>query len=87
MQTVLFLSGGLSNYLYLCEIGNNKFKQVENEPRKILLRLYGENHHKNPSSLIKDVTTSVIMSDNKLGPTLYGLFSLGRLEEFINVRS
>lgn len=79
------ISGGLSNYLYLCEINANKFKQCDSEPRRILLRLYGEHHSKNQASLLKDVAISVIMSDHRLGPKLYGLFSTGRLEEFIAV--
>jgi hypothetical protein len=48
-------------------------------------RLYGENHQKNSNILLKDIVVSAIMSDNMLGPKLYGLFQYGRLEEFINV--
>ncbi|CAF0715411.1 unnamed protein product [Brachionus calyciflorus] len=78
------ISGGLSNYLYRCELNKDKFKQVNNEPNAILLRLYGENHHKHSSILLKDIIVSAIMSDHNLGPKLYGVFPNGRLEEFIN---
>ncbi|RNA14177.1 choline kinase alpha isoform X2 [Brachionus plicatilis] len=81
------ISGGLSNYLYKCEVKIEKFNQVNNEPCKILLRLYGENHHKHSSILLKDIIVSAIMSDHHLGPKLYGIFPNGRLEEFINAAS
>ena len=81
------LSGGLTNYLYRCWIESDKFKQVDQEPSSILLRLYGENNTKNPTVLLKDVVVSAIMSDYQLGPKLYGIFPIGRLEELINAKS
>jgi choline/ethanolamine kinase len=80
-------SGGLSNYLYACSIDATRFKQIDQEPNKILLRLYGENNNKNSSVLLKDVVVSAMMSDNQLGPKLYGIFPSGRLEQFINANS
>lgn len=49
--------------------------------------MYGENNVKNSSVLLKDVVVSAIMSDNQLGPKLYGIFPSGRLEQFINANS
>lgn len=81
----VFLSGGLSNYLYRCEIPAKYFNPIGNEPDKIFLRLYGENHHKNSSVILKDVVVNAIMSDYSLGPKLYGIFPAGRLEQLIPV--
>jgi choline/ethanolamine kinase len=56
---------------------------LSNEPTKVLLRIYGENHHNNSSIILKDVVVSAIMSDKGFGPKLYGIFTQGRLEEYI----
>ena len=49
-------------------------------------RLYGENHKKNSSIVLKDVVVNAIMSNYSIGPKLYGIFPAGRLEELIPVR-
>lgn len=49
------------------------------------LRIYGENHHNNSSIVLKDVVVSAIMSDNGLGPKLYGILPYGRIEQYIPV--
>ncbi len=77
----------MTNYLYKCEIDEENFSQEEQEPNRILLRLYGENNTKYPAILLKDVVVSAIMSDHQLGPKLHGIFPLGRLEELINAKS
>lgn len=77
------ISGGLSNYLYKCEINRERFQMSDSEPSKILLRLYGENHNSNSLISLKDVMVSAMLSDFKLGPKLYGFFPLGRLEQFV----
>lgn len=76
------LSGGLSNYLYLCSIPN-EIDALQNEPKQVVLRIYGENHHNNSSILLKDVVICALMSDKGFGPKLYGIFPQGRLEEFL----
>ncbi|XP_013195667.1 choline/ethanolamine kinase isoform X2 [Amyelois transitella] len=58
------------------------------EPRKVLLRIYGQVHGERAMDAI--VTESVIftlLSERKLGPKLYGVFSGGRIEEYIPARS
>jgi choline/ethanolamine kinase len=73
--------------LYACSIDETSFKQIDREPNNILLRLYGENNNKNSSVLLKDVVVSAMMSDNQLGPKLYGIFPSGRLEQLIDATS
>ncbi|XP_053621834.1 choline/ethanolamine kinase isoform X2 [Plodia interpunctella] len=57
------------------------------EPRRVLLRIYGQVHGERAMDAI--VTESVIftlLSERRLGPKLYGVFSGGRIEEFIPAR-
>ena len=50
-----------------------------------ICRIYGENHHNNSSIVLKDVVLSAIMSDKDMGPKLYGVLPIGRIEEYIPV--
>nr|XP_026483400.1 choline/ethanolamine kinase isoform X1 [Vanessa tameamea] len=58
------------------------------EPKKVLLRIYGQVHGERAMDAI--VTESVIftlLSERRLGPKLHGVFSGGRIEEYIPARS
>ncbi|VVC99905.1 unnamed protein product [Leptidea sinapis] len=58
------------------------------EPRKVLLRIYGQVHGERAMDAI--VTESVIftlLSERRLGPKLHGVFSGGRIEQYIPARS
>lgn len=53
---------------------------------QVLLRIYGQVHGERAMDAI--VTESVIftlLSERRLGPKLYGVFSGGRIEEYIHV--
>ncbi|XP_013177001.1 PREDICTED: choline/ethanolamine kinase isoform X1 [Papilio xuthus] len=57
------------------------------EPTKVLLRIYGQVHGERAIDAI--VTESVIftlLSERRLGPKLHGVFSGGRIEEYIPAR-
>ncbi|XP_075988940.1 choline/ethanolamine kinase isoform X2 [Anticarsia gemmatalis] len=57
------------------------------EPKKVLLRIYGQVHGERAMDAI--VTESVIftlLSERRLGPRLHGVFSGGRIEEYIPAR-
>ncbi|XP_041971175.1 choline/ethanolamine kinase isoform X2 [Aricia agestis] len=57
------------------------------EPRKVLLRIYGQVHGERAMDAI--VTESVIftlLSERRLGPKLHGVFSGGRIEQYIPAR-
>lgn len=57
------------------------------EPKKVLLRIYGQVHGERAMDAI--VTESVIftlLSERRLGPKLHGVFSGGRIEEFLLAR-
>nr|XP_032525847.1 choline/ethanolamine kinase isoform X1 [Danaus plexippus plexippus] len=58
------------------------------EPKKVLLRIYGQVHGERAMDAI--VTESVIftlLSERRLGPKLHGVFSGGRIEQYVPARS
>ncbi|KAL0281631.1 UNVERIFIED_CONTAM: hypothetical protein PYX00_002557 [Menopon gallinae] len=81
------VSGGLSNLLYYCALPEGQLP-VNNEPSKVLLRIYGQTHGEKVLEM-KCVTECVIftlLSESNRGPRLYGIFPGGRLEEYIPAR-
>ncbi|XP_013407263.1 choline/ethanolamine kinase isoform X2 [Lingula anatina] len=80
------VSGGLSNYLYVCSLPEDGHVQ-NGEPRQILLRYYGEILTGNADAVVLDSVVFALLSEKKLGPKLYGVFHGGRLEEYIPSRS
>lgn len=85
------ISGGLSNLLYhvsLPESLINKDKYQE-EPKEVLIRIYGQTHGDKEKALEALITESVIftlLSERGLGPKLHGIFPGGRIEQYINAR-
>jgi len=73
-------SGGLSNFMYACEIN----RTLEDEPGKVLLRIYGA--IRGGDSLLNEIIQAKLIGQQKLGPRVYGVFKHGRLEEYINVK-
>ncbi len=68
--------------LFLCRLPETH-RPLKAEPDKVLLRVYF-----NPETETHLVAESVIftlLSERHLGPKLYGIFSGGRLEEYIPV--
>jgi len=69
--------------LYICSLPDTH-KPIGDEPRDALLRLYGQtidgDDYKVTNSLI-----TMLLSERRLGPKLYGVFAGGRIEEYIPV--
>ncbi|UJR22426.1 hypothetical protein I4U23_025486 [Adineta vaga] len=80
------ISGGLSNYLYCCSLPDDVESQ-NSEPRKVLLRIYGEAHQKHRGTLLIDSVVCTLLSDRKIGPHVHGIFPEGRLEEFVDAEA
>ncbi|CAF1449100.1 unnamed protein product [Adineta ricciae] len=80
------ITGGLSNYLYCCSLPDN-IETQNNEPRKILLRIYGESHRQHRGTLLIDSVVCTLLSERKIGPRVHGIFPEGRLEEFVDAES
>ena len=76
-------SGGLSNLLYYCSLPATH-TPVTGEPSQVLLRMYGQLLDRYDTKITDSVIT-MLLSERKLGPKLYGIFPGGRLEEYIPV--
>ncbi|XP_041472597.1 choline kinase alpha-like, partial [Lytechinus variegatus] len=64
----------------------NKRGNCTDEPREVLLRVYGEIFFEGETPLLDTVIFS-LLSERRQAPKLYGVFSEGRLEEFIPSRA
>ena len=81
------VSGGLTNQLYYCGIKNPLNKS--DVPQEVAIRLYGPKHFnkgENPGNeRLTDTIISIMISENKLGPKIYGLFESGQIQQFYHV--
>ncbi|XP_044764274.1 choline/ethanolamine kinase isoform X2 [Coccinella septempunctata] len=81
------ISGGLSNLLYHISLPESLQEKIQDEPKEVLLRVYGQTHGEGAIEAI--ITESVIftlLSERGLGPKLHGIFPGGRIEQYINAR-
>uniref|UniRef100_A0A8B9KU60 Ethanolamine kinase n=1 Tax=Astyanax mexicanus TaxID=7994 RepID=A0A8B9KU60_ASTMX len=76
--------GGLSNKLFLCALPEEQ-QSVGDEPRNVLLRLYGA-ILQGAEAMILESVMFAILAERQLGPKLYGIFPQGRLEQFVPSR-
>ncbi|XP_076114194.1 choline/ethanolamine kinase-like isoform X1 [Mytilus galloprovincialis] len=79
------LGGGLTNLLYTCELSDN-IQTQNNEPRTVLLRVYGD-IAKDLKFLVQNSVVFCLLSEKQLGPKCYGLYPNGRIEEYIPTKS
>jgi len=78
-------SGGLSNLLYCCWLSES-VPIVGTEPRRVLLRIYGQIIHEHPETVLTDSVIFALLAEKGMGPKLYGVFTTGRVEEYVPVR-
>uniref|UniRef100_A0A8B9NY76 ethanolamine kinase n=1 Tax=Accipiter nisus TaxID=211598 RepID=A0A8B9NY76_9AVES len=78
------VSGGLSNLLFKCALPEH-ILSVGDEPRQVLLRVYGA-ILQGVDSLVLESVMFAILAERALGPRLYGVFPQGRLEQYIPSR-
>ncbi|XP_057693341.1 choline/ethanolamine kinase isoform X1 [Corythoichthys intestinalis] len=78
---ISIVSGGLSNLLYLCSLPDHVHSKGE-EPRRVLLRIYGA-ILQGVDSLVLESVMFAILAERTLGPKLYGIFPEGRLEQYL----
>lgn len=72
----------MSNMLFICRLAENH-SPISTEPDKVLIRVYF-----NPETekhLVAESVIFTLLSERYLGPKLYGIFSGGRIEEYIPV--
>jgi len=79
-------SGGLSNLLYSCRL-SDKVASVGDEPRSVLLRIYGQIIRENPETVLTDSVIFALLAEKGMGPKLHGVFTGGRVEEYVPVSS
>ncbi|XP_069713948.1 choline kinase alpha isoform X2 [Phaenicophaeus curvirostris] len=79
------IRGGLSNMLFQCSLPDT-IETIADEPRKVLLRLYGAILQMGAEAMVLESVMFAILAERALGPKLYGIFPQGRLEEFIPSR-
>uniref|UniRef100_A0A8C5JQ82 ethanolamine kinase n=1 Tax=Junco hyemalis TaxID=40217 RepID=A0A8C5JQ82_JUNHY len=76
--------GGLSNLLYKCALPEH-VQSVGDEPRQVLLRVYGA-ILQGVDSLVLESVMFAILAERALGPRLFGVFPQGRLEQYLPSR-
>ena len=82
LNSLLNSRGGLTNYLYLCSLPDN-VATAKDEERKVLIRIYGEILD-NKAKFYEGVIFT-LLSERGFGPHLFGVFSSGRIEQYIPV--
>ncbi|VDP90924.1 unnamed protein product [Echinostoma caproni] len=85
-HSFLFSTCGLSNYLFMAQLKDHVPIRPD-EPRKVLIRVYGEVLRSSMDSIVLDSINFAILSEKRMGPALHGVFPGGRIEEFIQSRS
>ncbi|XP_054150065.1 choline/ethanolamine kinase isoform X2 [Melozone crissalis] len=78
------IGGGLSNLLYKCALPEH-VQSVGDEPRQVLLRVYGA-ILQGVDSLVLESVMFAILAERALGPRLFGVFPQGRLEQYLPSR-
>ncbi|KAM4881598.1 choline/ethanolamine kinase isoform 2-T2 [Thomomys bottae] len=78
------VSGGLSNLLFRCSLPDH-LPSIGEEPREVVLRLYGA-ILQGVDSLVLESVMFAILAERSLGPQLYGVFPEGRLEQYLPSR-
>uniref|UniRef100_A0A3Q3XHB6 Ethanolamine kinase n=1 Tax=Mola mola TaxID=94237 RepID=A0A3Q3XHB6_MOLML len=81
---IAIIRGGLSNKLFLCSLPDST-DTVGDEPRNVLLRLYGA-ILQGAEAMVLESVMFAILAERELGPRLYGIFPQGRLEEYVPSR-
>ncbi|XP_061878410.1 choline kinase alpha isoform X2 [Entelurus aequoreus] len=81
---ITIIRGGLSNKLFLCSLPDSA-DTVGDEPRSILLRLYGA-ILQGAEAMVLESVMFAILAERELGPKLYGIFPQGRLEQYLPSR-
>ena len=82
------IKGGLTNQLYYCGIPDG-VQLEDDEPNEVAIRIYGEKHLYNEDDedkmRLNDAVISILMSESKIGPKIYGVFKGGEIQGYIQV--
>ena len=82
------ISGGLTNQLYHCAISKPNYSSKV--PQEVVIRLYGIKYSyissNEENERLSDVVIGTLVSNNKIGPHLYGLFDGGQIQKYYKVK-
>ncbi|CAG2181819.1 unnamed protein product, partial [Oppiella nova] len=74
----------MTNQLYYCGIAEHS--ATSSAPQEVAVRLYGPKYFNNTdhegNERLKDTIISLMISENKLGPKVYGLFEHGQILKY-----
>lgn len=70
--------------LYSCSL-SDKVVTKDGEQRRVLLRIYGKIIQENPETVVTDSVIFALLAEKCMGPKLYGVFTGGRVEEYVKV--
>lgn len=79
------IDGGLTNHLFLCSLPSGMKKDTVCV-NKVLLRLYGATYSEmseNRFRMLEECLICGLLAEKSMGPSLYGIFPEGRLEQYI----
>ena len=83
------LKGGLTNQLYYCGINDDKRINDTKVPQEVAVLLYGQMYFSESNDEINrrlnGTVVTLMMSENGLGPKLYGVFDGGQILKFYKV--
>ncbi|XP_060576210.1 LOW QUALITY PROTEIN: choline/ethanolamine kinase-like [Ruditapes philippinarum] len=75
------LSGGLTNYLYICSLPPG-VRAPDNQPSSVLLRVYGD-IATSSNFVVQNSVIFALLSEKQLGPKLHGMNPTARIEELV----
>lgn len=70
--------------MYQCSV-SDKVETGEGEPRMVLLRIYGQIIQENTETVVTDSVVFALLAEKNMGPKLFGVFTGGRVEEYVPV--
>ena len=81
------VSGGMTNQLYYCRI--REPSSSSDVPQEVAIRLYGVKHMNTndcgQNERLTDVVIGLMVSENGLGPKVYGIFEEGQIQQYYKV--
>ncbi|KAL0274671.1 UNVERIFIED_CONTAM: hypothetical protein PYX00_002744 [Menopon gallinae] len=80
------LRGGMSNYVFQITLPQVIQKEVKDEPKTVIVRLYQSVDENSTYQHMSDTLAYICLSERKFGPKLFGIFPGGRIEEYIDAK-
>ena len=83
--------GGFTNQLYYCAINEDKKNKDADVPHEVAIRFYQDKDFKTvdyeTNERLSDTVIGIMVSENGIGPKLYGIFDNGQIQKYYKVIS